>query len=339
MTIKNLLRTLSLSPSVWRGAGVALLFFAGSSGLMAQSSDPFGTLSPSDYYGNMSMTVKVLLNEVALTGDAVVAVYSGDELRGKATPNKRKPELFYLTIYGNSTGEPLHFKVYTGGRVIETDPGLTYSYNGVIGKPSSPYIVTLPAPVVTTPSTEGWATTCVPFNAEVPDGVTVWNVTAIENNQLVMTKTEGNILPKDTPVLLQSEGKVNYEWLSRVADGNVKMENSILVGTTAEKDVTANSVMTLGHSNDTGEIGFWLFSGTTVPANRAYIADFPTNARGYAISIDETTTTAIQSVNASQQQAVQAYDLQGRRLSVPEGTTAKGTMVKKGKNGQLIIIR
>ena len=81
--------------------------------------------------------------------------------------------------------------------------------------PNEPYYIDLPAPVTTTFSAEGWATTCLPFDAEVPAGVTVWNATAIEDGQLVTEAlqlptvhsplwngSEISILPKNTPVLL-----------------------------------------------------------------------------------------------------------------------------------------
>lgn len=345
MTIRNLFAKLSLSPSLWRGlgggfstslrraVGIAFLLLVGTSSLIAQSTDPFGDFDESDYYGDMSMVAKIVMDGTALTGDVVLAVYSGTELRGKGKPDSTSPELFYLSVYGDSK-EKLYFKVYTGGRVIEYDPGnLKFKFYGIVGKLSAPYIIDLPAPVVTTPSTEGWATTCVPFNAEVPEGVTVWNVTGIEKGQLVMSKTEGNILPKDTPVLLYSEGKTSYEWLSRVADGNVKTDNSILKGSAAETAVAAGSVMTLGHSKDTGEIGFWLYDGTTVPANRAYIADFPSNARGFAL-FDDGVTTGVYDISSPGSDGTGiCYDLQGRR------TDARPSMWKKNDKGQKIMIR
>ena len=344
MTIRNLFAKLSLSPSLWRGlgggfspslraTGIALLFLFGTSGLMAQSTDPFGDFDESDYFADMRVVAQVVMDGNVISGDAVLAVYSGNQLRGKAKPDPKNTEVFYLSIYSDDE-DKLIFKVYTGGRVIEYDPGdFIFSYFDIIGTTSAPYIINIPAPVVTTPSTEGWATTCVPFNAEVPEGVTVWNVTGIEKGQLVMSKTEGNILPKDTPVLLYSEGKTSYEWLSRVADGNVKTDNSILKGSAAETAVAAGSVMTLGHSKDTGEIGFWLYNGTTVPANRAYIADFPSNARGFAL-FDEGVTTGVYDISSPGSDGTGiCYDLQGRR------TDARPSMWKKNDKGQKIMIR
>jgi len=262
--------------------GLLAFLLVGSASLMAQVTDPFPDVPYRQYYGNMLLTAKAVMNGETLTGDVVIAIYHDDEIRAKGSPaDESRPGVTYLTVYGDYSSDHLHCKVAVNGKIIETDTGdLTYKFNGVIGSLSNPYVIDVPAPIVTTPSTEGWATTCLPFNAEVPEGVTLWSATGIEDGQLLLTRCEGSILPKDTPVLLQSEDEASYEWLARVADGNVTTEGSILVGTTEPKEVVANSVLTLGHSNESGNIGFWRFTGTTIAANRAYIVDSPASAHG-----------------------------------------------------------
>jgi hypothetical protein len=191
---------------------------------------------------------------------------------------------------------------------------LTYSNNVTVGSPSEPYVITLPPPVVTTPTTDGWATTCLPFNAEVPEGVEVWNATGIADGELLMTKANGTILPANTPVLLQSTGLASYEWLSRVADGDIATTGSIFTGTTESTAVAANSVLTLGYSNEGNhEIGFWRFTGTTIPANRAYITDFPAGVRGVTFRMDD--VTGISTVSRAAIANDGCYDLQGRRMA------------------------
>lgn len=91
---------------------------------------------------------------------------------------------------------------YTGGRIIEVDQELNYTPYNDYGSYTDPYIINLPAPVTTNTSSEGWATTCLPFNAAVPDGVTVFAASGIEGGALKLQKVEGcTILPKETPVL------------------------------------------------------------------------------------------------------------------------------------------
>lgn len=341
MTIKKLMTRLSSPFPLWEGLGIALLLFMGSTSLMAKDSDPFGEVDYRKYANNMSLTAFVRMNGQVLDKGIVVAAYCGSELRGKDSPmdDAGYTNILYLDIYGDTKGDKLHFKVFTDGRVIEVNQGLTYTSDDIIGSPEAPYYIDLPSPVVTKPSTEGWATTCLPFDAQVPDGVIVWNVTGIKDSELVITNTTGEILPKNTPVLLQSEGKESYEWLSKVVDAEIPVQqSSILRGTTEPTTVTANSVMTLGHSNETGEIGFWLFTGTTIPANRAYIADFPANSRGF--TFPDNTATPVQYIAEPLRQKEHIYDLQGRQLdNYRIQSPGKLSPVKVGRNGQLIIIR
>lgn len=286
---------------------------------MAQQADPFPNVPYRQYYGNMQLTAKAMMNGEALTGNVVVAIYCDNQIRGKGSPTASvDPDVngnLYLAVYGDSDPDHLYFKVAVQGKVIEVDPGdLHYSYNGVVGSPANPYIINVPAPVVTTPSTEGWATTCLPFNAEVPEGVTMWKATGIADSGLMMTKVVGTILPAGTPVLLQSDGLTSYEWLSRVADGNVVTAGSIFRGTIEPTEVGAGSVLTLGHSNETGEIGFWRFTGTTIPANRAYIADLPASVRGVTFLFDDD-PTGIEAIDGEQLTIDNdVYDLSGRKI-------------------------
>jgi hypothetical protein len=313
-----------------------VLLIMGSASLFASGDDPFPPVNEYKYSMSMTITGYVYLGSEKLTTDqdVTVAVYQGDEIRGKGKLRTQKSysNFYMITVYGETTGEPLHFKVHAEGRTIEVDQGLKYEANTTPGTIDAPYYIYLPAPVVTTASSEGWATTCLPFNAKVPDGVTVWNATGIADGQLVIQKADGTILPANTPVLLSVESSVSpFEWLSRVADGNISTNGSIFVGTTEKKEVEANSVLTLGHSKTSGEIGFWLYTGTTIPANRAYIADFPTNSRGAKIAIDDITTNIQQPQLPQSPQ--QLYDLYGRI------TNGQPTMWKKNAKGQIIIIR
>ena len=112
-----------------------------SAGLWAENTDPFPKVNPYAYYGNMSVTVKVKKGSEALQ-NVIVAVYSGNEIRGKASPSdSNKPGVTYLTVYGNKKGEKLYFKVFdkSTGFTYEKDYGQKYKYNGKIGSPLSPY--------------------------------------------------------------------------------------------------------------------------------------------------------------------------------------------------------
>ena len=150
---------------------------------MEQGDDPFGEVDSAPFQNSMSVTGYVRLGGEVFGPEAVVAAYMGSELRGKSSPQSSEgayANMMSLLIYGDKRGEPIHFKVFTGRRVIEVDQGVTYVVDQRLGTLRQPYNIDLPAPVVTTFFEEGWSTTCLHYNAEIPDGVTVWIVTGIK---------------------------------------------------------------------------------------------------------------------------------------------------------------
>lgn len=252
---------------------------------MAQD-DPFGSYDPYQWGNNMSLTGYVRMNGEILGNETVVAAYCGDELRGKDHPmdDGDKKSILYLDIYGDIKGEKLHFKVYTGGRVIEVDQGLTFTANGLIGFDDT-YYIDLPAPVVTT--------------------------------------------------------------------------GCIFTGATEPTAVAANSVLTLGYSNEGNhEIGFWRFTGTTIPANRAYITDFPAGSRGVTFRMDdetgisdnkrETINNKRDTINNKRAATAndRCYDLQGRQIGLRSdasvGNGARNRQLRSGlyiTNGRKVVIK
>jgi hypothetical protein len=259
------------------------LLFVGSASMLADDLFPG---DPEHKYQNYKRLVgKVLLNGEELTSEAVIAAYAGDELRGKKSPDDEN--MVWLQLWGDDHVVPIHFKVYTGGRIIEVDQGLEYTPYNDYGSYAAPYIINLTT-VTTNTSAEGWATTCLPFNAVVPDGVSVYTASRIVDGVLKIEPVACTILPKDTPVLLKTESKTSYEWLSRVAEGNAEIETNLFKGTTEALSVEAGSVLTLGHATDGNKaIGFWRFNGTTVPANRAYLeSSVAAEVRGVTIDWD-----------------------------------------------------
>ena len=296
---------------------VLALLLVGSVSMLADGGDPFPDVDYHQWQNTMTITGKVRLNAVELKDEAIVTAYYHDEIRGKQ--QVKANGYLYLSIGGaaEDAGIPLHFKVFTGSSIVEVDQGLEYVWNEKVGSYADPYIINLTV-VTTNTSAEGWATTCLPYNAAVPEGVTVYAGTRIEDGVLKIEPVECNILPANTPVLLKTEGQTSYEWLSRVADGDASIEDNLFKGTIEETPVEEYSVLTLGHANEgEGKIGFWLFDGTTIPANRAYLEKSSTaGVRG--ITIDWSgTPTGVQTVKAGNDNPADSpcYDLMGRPFS------------------------
>lgn len=313
---------------------ILALLLVGSVSMLADAGDPFPDVDFHQWQNTMSITGKVMLNGVELKNEAIVAAYYNGEIRGKE--RIKSSGFLFLSIGGaaEEAGIRLHFKVFTGSSIVEVDQGLEYIWDGDLGSFDDPYLINLTT-VTTNTSAEGWATTCLPFNAAVPEGVTVFSASKIENGVLKIEPVTCTILPKDTPVLLKTEGQTSYEWLSRVAEGDANIENNLLKGTTEALPVEANSVLTLGHAKDGNKaIGFWVFSGTTVPANRAYLEKTAVEGvRGVAIDWNEV-TGIVEIENGKWKIDNSAYDLQGRK---------KNSQLRKGSlmiiNGKKTVVR
>ena len=322
---------------------VLALLLMGSVSMLADGSDPFPDVNYHQWQNTMVVTGKVMLNGVELKNEAIVAAYYNDEIRGKKQVNSNGK--LYLSIGGaaEEVGIPLHFKVFTGSSIVEVDQGLKYIWNEKTGTSDDPYLINLTV-VTTNTSSEGWATTCLPYNAAVPDGVTVFSAKSIEDGVLKIEPVQCTILPKETPVLLKTDGQQSVEWLSRVADGDATIGTNLFKGTTEAMTVSAESVLTLGHALDGNkEIGFWLYTGTNIPANRAYLErvgssrgltlNWEDNTMGIKaidhspLTIDHSTLTTGHSV----------YDLQGRPMVNGQRSMVNGQI--RITNGKKYLVR
>lgn len=141
------------------------LLILGSARLAAQTNDPFPAVDKNKYANSMIITGQVRKNGGVLTKDdnVVVAVYQGDELRGKDVlfDTGSYNDLFMIMVYGDTNDELLSFKVYAEGSILEADQQLTYKINGRTGKPSEPYYIDLHVDGIATSITK---TTDLPAN-------------------------------------------------------------------------------------------------------------------------------------------------------------------------------
>lgn len=167
-----------------------LVLLLGGTSLWAVNNDPFPDVNPHDYYGNMIMTVKVKRGGAVLE-DVLVAVYSGNEVRGKGSPsNSNDPGAIYLTVYGNRTGEDIYMEVYveSDASTYVVDDGLQYQLNGSIGTPMSPYELVID-------------------DADLSYGC----ITVSSKNQNVEVLIDGDKLEDNTLTSAITAGKVTYK--------------------------------------------------------------------------------------------------------------------------------
>jgi hypothetical protein len=110
---------------------------------MAQT-DPFPDVDDGAYQNNMTIVGQVRKGYEILPEGTIVAVYCGDEIRGKGATFSQGPytSFFMINICGE-TNDQLTFKVYTEGEIKEVDQGLKFTADAWLGSVSDFYYIDL----------------------------------------------------------------------------------------------------------------------------------------------------------------------------------------------------
>ena len=186
----------------------------------------------------------------------------------------------------------------------------------------------------------GMATLFLDFDAQIPSGVeAVYYCKGLDDDEAVPTTdkthavqiSSSQLIPAKTGVFVKaSKGKYKFEDPQSGSYSLATIEDNILEGTSKEKTVDSHSVLTLGYGKKNETLGFWWYTGTTIPANRAYIPGEALEAgvKGITLVFDEETGISL-TPNPSPQGEGSWYSIDGRKL---EGKpTQKGLYINNGK--------
>lgn len=183
-----------------------------------------------------------------------------------------------------------------------------------------------PFEITYTMSAAGWGTLCLPFEAEVPAGLTAYKVTGVDGEKLV--KEEVDYLEMNTPYLLSgNEGTYTFngpdtpvgtEWKSGVMVGNTQASS-------AEAPVYAPKGSYVLQVKD-GKLGFYEVANDNSQRIRQYSAYIQlsagSNGSFYAVDV----TDGIEQIEAAESNSV-SYQINGMR----QNGQAKGLSVKNGR--------
>ncbi|MBI5215130.1 MAG: T9SS type A sorting domain-containing protein [Ignavibacteriae bacterium] len=104
---------------------------------------PSWNIVPSNFQYSMTITGSVRsLSKVPASADNLLAVFSGNELRGVTSPMQVGDLwLYFLTVYANTEGEQLRFQFYdaTTQRLLPVKESLQFVSNAVVGAPLTPF--------------------------------------------------------------------------------------------------------------------------------------------------------------------------------------------------------
>lgn len=182
-------------------------------------------------------------------------------------------------------------------------------------------------------ATDTWATLCLPFAVETPDGLTAYTGQAdTQAGTVALTEIEDGLVPAGNGVVLKGSAEIYTLAIQPDAEARTLEGNDLSGTTTAQPLSEAGTVYVLGKNN--GTAGFYLpnEAQTELTANKAYLGGTPTQAlaAGYRFVLGDDETTGIGSVQTPDGPTADqpCYDLQGRRVGQPR---QGGVYIQGGK--------
>ncbi|MBP5770696.1 MAG: RICIN domain-containing protein [Bacteroidaceae bacterium] len=150
-----------------------------------------------------------------------------------------------------------------------------------------------------------YATLCVPFDITALDGATAYTLAKVGTT---LNTTEINSIPAGTPVLLEGTAASATATIAAAASTTISTSTA-LTGQYFASAFDGATNYTLG--TDDSKIGFFHWDGTTLAANRAYIAG-GSNVKGFYLNFDE--ADKISEIAGAANEG-EIYNLAGQRLN------------------------
>jgi len=168
-----------------------------------------------------------------------------------------------------------------------------------------------------------YATLCLPFAVEVPEGVEAFIATAYSDEAVTLTKLEAGVVPAQTGVVVAASEStvakfVGTEKTERVADNLLKGVTE-KTAYAAVQGINAYALQLVGE-----EAKFCLVEGGSFAANTAYL-ELPAG-QSQTIGVRFGDATMVEAVTAAGESSV-IYDLTGRRVE----KMTKGIYIVNGK--------
>ena len=193
---------------------------------------------------------------------------------------------------------------------------------------------------------DGWATFASPVAVKVPSGVTVYKAVYEQDgdDEILRLTPAGDVIPANTGALLQCVSvSTNYAFDLATSDEAEAAESAFsgnnLVGCAVKTDISAvaatHDIFALRHSDLFGYSGFFLYSGTTVNAGKAYLPLLkddatPAPSRRVRFVIDATDAATAIDANALEATHVTKFVQDGQLFILRDNVvyTVQGERVK-----------
>ncbi|MCQ2222589.1 MAG: C10 family peptidase [Bacteroidaceae bacterium] len=270
----------------------------------------------SAYNGNLSLIV--FKENTPNSGNYSSICYY--QLNSNFAANEEKP----FVIDENTTA-----KLYTGGATIASAGAANYLLvlrDGATQIAYEEFCVTAPNPINYTLSSVGWGTICLPYDAEIPAGWTVYSVTNVNGSGLVKSEVT-DMLHMNTPYLVKGAAGT-YNFTGPITPVGLYCRGC-LTGNTQTTTVYApvnNYVLQNIPSRD--GLAFYKVENSNAQRVKQYSAflSMPSSA-STLFFLDEDEVTAVESIPTVQAPSGVYYNIMGQQ--VRPGT--KGIVISNGK--------
>lgn len=211
--------------------------------------------------------------------------------------------------------------------VINDEDVLASIKKGGLGMQGKYYTLTniyIAKPVTITIKDAGIGSMILPFAAEVPEGMTVYEVGSYEEGTLRLNSVDD--IAANTPYIIKGTAK-DYEFVGVAAADNFQYTAGNLCGTYEDITAPQNSYVLQKHEGE--DAGFYRVNGTqpTVKAYRAYLTGLPAGGSSCLRLVFDDETTSVLSVSAATPATYASYNLAGQRAHKGQ----KGIVIADGK--------
>lgn len=202
----------------------------------------------------------------------------------------------------------------------------------LIGDPI-PFRICNPLEITYTMSSAEWGTICLPFEAEVPAGLTAYSVVGVDGDELQLEAVD--FMEMNTPYLLNgTAGSYTFDGPDTTPYFNSPFADGLLRGNT-KASTDASPVYAPADSyvlqNKNGVLGFYkVKESQKIKQYSAYIVldEATATAAQYSALRIGSRPEAIGEIASEEMQEGNAYSLQGHRI---DGQNRKGLVISNGK--------
>jgi len=239
-------------------------------------------------------------------------------------PGTAAGQIAFAICYGNGTGDYASY-LTQGIYAVDTQDntvirGTDYTENAAqwIFETATNMSITLNGPV----EDSYYATFCVPFDVTLDDATTAYTLGRGEGTELTISEGSTTVAA-GTPVLLVGEGNSATATIGS-SYTNAPVSGTALTGNFFAIPFDGTTNYTLG--TDGTKVGFYHWNGTTLNANRAYVAGSGSGVKGFVLNFDDD-ATAIKDLTDLKDSNGLIFNLAGQRISKMQ----KGINIINGK--------